>query len=181
MVGSLAVAGDIQTLALFLFGDAQANDHVDHFVGNESNHAGPDHGCQDRLQLNPKLASDRILWRYGIRDIVVDASAAEARRGEHAGQQRAEDTADAVHTLQQGASPLTPTTTADPTAEAAKQRATAAGLRARGAFERMLSQSDDAYTAAAILMTSVLDGEAKEALQQKVLAAHRAGLPIIGR
>jgi hypothetical protein len=35
MVGSLAVAGDIQTLALLLFGDAQANDHVDHFVSDE--------------------------------------------------------------------------------------------------------------------------------------------------
>jgi len=79
-------------------------------------------------------------------------------------------TADAVHTLQQSAVPLT-TTTTGPTAEAAKQRATAAGLRARGAFERMLAQSDDAYTATAILMTDVLDGEAKEALQQKVLAA----------
>ncbi len=44
MVGSLAVAGNIQTLALFLFGDAQANDHVDHFVSNEGNYAGPDHG-----------------------------------------------------------------------------------------------------------------------------------------
>jgi hypothetical protein len=35
MVSSLAVAGDIQTLALFLFGDAKPYDHVDHFVGNE--------------------------------------------------------------------------------------------------------------------------------------------------
>jgi hypothetical protein len=62
------------------------------------------------------------------------------------------------------------TTTTQQT-ETAKQRATAAGLKARGAFERMLPQSDDAYTAAAVLMTGVLDGEAKEALQQKVLAA----------
>jgi hypothetical protein len=90
-------------------------------------------------------------------------------------------TADAVLALQQASEPISPptattttTTTTATTATAtatAKQRATAAGLKARGAFERMLPQSDDAYTASAVLMTGVLDGEVKEALQQKVLAA----------
>jgi hypothetical protein len=85
-------------------------------------------------------------------------------------------TADAVLALQQAGEPLTTSssttmTTTTQQTETAKQRATAAGLKARGAFERMLPQSDDAYTAAAVLMTGVLDGEAKEALQQKVLAA----------
>ena len=87
-VGRLAVRADVQAFALVLFGDAQADRHVDDLVGDEGHDRRPHHGDQHALGLDQHLAADGE---------VVAAGAAQAGRGEHAGQQRAQDAADAVH------------------------------------------------------------------------------------
>jgi hypothetical protein len=51
---------------------------------------------------------------------------------------------------------------------AKKNQAQSASIRARGAFERMLGQTDDAYTAAAVLMTGALDDDTKATLRKKI-------------
>ena len=55
VIGLLAVFADVQTLALFFFGHAQADDHVDDLVGDQRDHAGPDDGQPDRLGLDDEL------------------------------------------------------------------------------------------------------------------------------
>ncbi len=54
-------------------------------------------------------------------------------------------------------------------ADAQKNQATAATIRARGAFERMLGQTDDAYTAASVLMTGAVDDDTAGALRKKII------------
>jgi hypothetical protein len=49
-------AADVEAFALFFFGDAQADHQVDDLVGDEGDHAGPDHGGQHALELDPDLA-----------------------------------------------------------------------------------------------------------------------------
>ena len=47
--------------------------------------------------LDDELVPDRVVGADLVRDVVVDALAAELRRGEDAGQHRAQDAADGVH------------------------------------------------------------------------------------
>ena len=58
-VRGLAVRGDVQAFALLFFGDAQADRQVDDLVGDERDHAGPDHRHSHRLGLDPELVADR--------------------------------------------------------------------------------------------------------------------------
>mgnify|MGYP003694379185 CR=1 FL=1 len=48
-------------------------------------------------RLDDELVADRVVGADLVRDVVVDALAAELRRREHAGQQRAQDAADGMH------------------------------------------------------------------------------------
>ena len=56
VVSRLAVAGDVQAFALFLFRNPQADHRVNDFVGDEGDHARPDNRQQHRFELNPDLA-----------------------------------------------------------------------------------------------------------------------------
>jgi hypothetical protein len=56
---------------------------------------------------------------------------------------------------------------------AARQRATRATLRARGAFERNLERAQDAYSAAAVLASGAVDGTLRDKLRERVRKAAR--------
>ena len=88
-VAALVVLGEVQTLGLFLFADAQPDDDIDHLEDDEAHDRGVDQGHQDALALDHDLAGDG--------HALGQAGTAQALGGEDAGQHGADDTADAMH------------------------------------------------------------------------------------
>ena len=86
MVPTLAVVGNVQTLGLLIFADAQSQDRPDDHQNNEAEHAGPDRRGGDADGLNPKLMPHRSFH----------SETAEHRSSEEAGEQNTEDTADTM-------------------------------------------------------------------------------------
>ena len=82
------MAVDVQPFALLLFRYAQPYGHIRHFVADESDDAGPDHGNADTFQLHQQLMAHGDAFR------ITDA--AQRSRREDTGQDTADDAADAV-------------------------------------------------------------------------------------
>ncbi|MCY1287930.1 hypothetical protein D9M70_369460 [compost metagenome] len=78
----------VEADGLFLFVDAQAHDHVQHLQDHEGHDAGVDHGEGHAFELDEQLGTD----------VFHGAETTQGRRCEYAGQQGADDTADAVYT-----------------------------------------------------------------------------------
>jgi len=74
---TFAVGRDVQTLALFLLRDAQADGEIDKFEGDEGHDPGPDEGGDHTRGLDQHLISNRITVGDFIGDIIVDSCAAE--------------------------------------------------------------------------------------------------------
>ena len=55
VVGRLAVGRDVQTFALFFFGDTQTDGQVNDLEGDHRDHARPDNGQQHGFGLDPNL------------------------------------------------------------------------------------------------------------------------------
>src|SRR5439155_6588578 len=78
----LAVQGDVQTLPLLFLGDAQTDKQVDHFEDDEAANAADEQGCDHAVGLGQEAG----------------VCTADFLDVEHAGEERADDPADAVHT-----------------------------------------------------------------------------------
>src|ERR1700743_3105545 len=98
VVSALAVLGDIETLALFLDGRTQADDHVDDLVEDRRTDARPEQRRTNRLALRDHLRDEVVGAGIVAGDVGVvgDADATERRVDEDAGAERADDAADAV-------------------------------------------------------------------------------------
>src|SRR3569832_2374595 len=97
VVSGFAMAGDIQSFAFVFLGHAQTDDQIAQLVGDESHDACPYDRGEAALQLKPDLAGDRIVRRYFVGNIIIDARATKRWRGKYAGQQCAQSAADAMH------------------------------------------------------------------------------------
>src|SRR5579872_402195 len=87
LLNDLAVQCEIETVALHLFADAQADDDVDDLQDDEGDHAVVDNHGYDAEDLVDDLS--RIAFdQTSVTAVLID--------GEHAGQDRADDAADAV-------------------------------------------------------------------------------------
>src|SRR5215471_159565 len=97
VVRGLAVRVDVQTLALFFLGDAQAHEQIRDLARDEGHDRGPDEYQANGLRLDPELRHDsRVAALHG--DPVLNrAGSAQVGRVEHAGHERAEDPADGMH------------------------------------------------------------------------------------
>src|SRR6266705_4488798 len=78
----LAVQGDVETFPLLFLGDAQADKQVDHFEDDEAANAADEQGCDHAVSLGQEAG----------------VCTADFLDVEHAGEERADDPADAVHT-----------------------------------------------------------------------------------
>ncbi|MCY1287001.1 hypothetical protein D9M70_359840 [compost metagenome] len=77
----------VEADGLFLFVDPQAHDHVQHLEDHEGDDTGVDHCHHHALELDEELGAD----------VFDRTEATQGRSGEDAGQQGADDTADAMH------------------------------------------------------------------------------------
>src|ERR1700677_4665181 len=77
--------GDVETLALLFLGDAQPQRLVDDDQNHVADREAVDHGGEDTLELREELVADG-----GVH-------AGELLAKEHAGEQRADYSSDAVH------------------------------------------------------------------------------------
>ncbi len=84
----LAVKTDVQTFAFLLFGDAQADDHVDDFEDDEGDDGVVDDGEAHALGLDQDLGHIAFQGAGG---------AADGLDREHAGEHGADDAADGMH------------------------------------------------------------------------------------
>src|SRR5208283_3674593 len=109
LLHGLAMQREIETVALYLFGDSQADDHVDDLEDDQRHDGIVEEHDADALELVENLAGIAFDQARGA-TVLVDR--------EHAGEQRADDAADrvdaeavqrvvdAVHALEAGDAPV---------------------------------------------------------------------------
>ena len=89
--------GQVEAFALFLFRHPQTDDDIHKLVGNHRNHAGPDDDGADTPQLADHLGG-HVEVADLVGHVVIDARSAKSRIDEDAGQDGAENAADAMDT-----------------------------------------------------------------------------------
>nr|GEU28634.1 hypothetical protein [Tanacetum cinerariifolium] len=86
-----------EAFAFLFFRHAQTDHDIDQLEGNKGHDARPQDGGADSSCLHHHLTGDRVIGRRLVGHVVEDTLAAQRWRSEHAGQDRTEDTAHAVH------------------------------------------------------------------------------------
>src|SRR6266508_2287362 len=91
LLDSFTMQREIEAFALRFFGDAQTDDEVDDLEDDCGSDAAEHHGHYDALDLDPDLA------RVAVDEADRRIAALDRHGGEHAGQQRTDGAADAMH------------------------------------------------------------------------------------